>query len=60
MRLLTLDFSGLGDVLTEGDICISTGGKSAEDVVAAISREITHLYRSLKQVPAVGTGAPQQ
>ncbi len=59
IRLLTLDFSGLGDVLTEEDICIATEGKSAEDVVDAISHEITHLYRILKQAPEQGADAAQ-
>jgi glycosyltransferase involved in cell wall biosynthesis len=53
MKLLTLDFSGLIPNLTEGDICIQTEGKSADDVVQAIANSIEAQYRQLKeQVPA--------
>ena len=53
MKLLTLDFSGLIPNLTEGDICIQTEGKSADDVVHAIANSIEAQYRQLKeQVPA--------
>lgn len=48
MRLLALDFSGLNDVMTEGDICIQTEGKSCEEVVQSVSAEIEALYRTLK------------
>lgn len=48
MKLLTLDFSGLTQNLTEGDICIQTKGKSADDVVHAIADSIEAQYRQLK------------
>ncbi len=48
MRLLTLDFSGLEQTLTEGDICIQTEGKDADAVVEDIARQLTELYTELK------------
>jgi len=48
MRLLALDFSGLNDVMTEGDICIQTEGKSCEAVIQSIAEEIDALYRVCK------------
>ncbi len=51
MRLLTLDFSGLEDILTDEDICISTEGKSAEEVVTDITEQIAQLHHLLKSHP---------
>ena len=56
MRLLALDFSGLNDAMTDGDICIQTEGKSAEDVVQAIAASIEALYWSLKGQPVEVSG----
>jgi hypothetical protein len=48
MRLLTLDFSGLGGALTDEDICIQTKAKSEGEIVQEIAKAIEHLYRELK------------
>jgi glycosyltransferase involved in cell wall biosynthesis len=48
MRLLTLDFSGLDDALTEGDIRIVTEGKGPDLVVQAIADAIEKLYHAIK------------
>ncbi len=48
MRLLTLDFSGLGETLTEDDICIQTQEKSTGEIVQEIADAIEHLYYQLK------------
>jgi glycosyltransferase involved in cell wall biosynthesis len=48
MRLLTLDFSGLGGALTDEDICIQTKAKSGEEIVQEIAKAIEQLYRELK------------
>lgn len=52
MRLLTLDFSGLEENLTDGDICIDTEGKDADAVVDSITEALTELYLALKQPSA--------
>jgi glycosyltransferase involved in cell wall biosynthesis len=49
MNLLTLDFSGLHSDLTEADICIQTEGKSADEVVLAVSNSIERQYRQCKE-----------
>lgn len=56
MRLLALDFSGLNDAMTDGDICIQTEGKSAEDVIEAIAASIEALYWLLKGQPVEVSG----
>ena len=49
MRLLTLDFSGLDQNLTEGDICIETIGKNTDAVVDSVAQSLANLYYDLKQ-----------
>lgn len=49
MRLLTLDFSGLDQNLTEGDICIETIGKNTDAVVGSVAQSLANLYYDLKQ-----------
>lgn len=51
MRLLTLDFSGLEEALTKGDICIRTEGKEVQEVIQEIALEIEELYYKLKLQP---------
>ena len=48
MKLLTLDSSGLSANLSEGDLCIQTEGRSADEVVQAVAHSIEGQYRQFK------------